>query len=249
MVNNDKSQIVSEIPHNQKRIVGVFKDRSDLEALLRNLKDSNFDMSKVSLIARNIDEVEGAKEVTEQEGNEAKEGAAAGATTGTVLGGLGGFLVGVGLLAVPGVGPILAAGAEISALASTLAGAGIGAASGGIIGALVGLGIPEEKAKIYNERVKAGNYLVMITGTPEEINRADSMMRDHHVEDFDIFDATDVNNTTERENTNENVETTNTVVLEREEIRSEQDYPRKDSRSDYYPPNVIIVDRPNHPNL
>jgi uncharacterized protein YcfJ len=189
MVRNEKLNVDPKIPANQQRAVGVFKNRHSLEDLLRSLKDSNFDMGKVSLIARNIDDVEGAQEVTEQHGNEAKEGAAAGATTGTVLGGLGGFLVGVGLLAVPGVGPILAAGAEISALASTLAGAGIGAAAGGIIGALVGLGIPEEKAKVYNARVKAGDYLVMITGSKDEINRVESMMRHHHVEDFDIFDA------------------------------------------------------------
>lgn len=178
---------------NYKRAVGVFRNRRDLEDAIRALKDSNYDMERVSLIARHIDDVKGAEEVTEHHGNEAKEGAAAGATAGTVLGGLGGFLVGVGLLAIPGVGPILAAGAEISAIASTLAGAGIGAASGGIIGALVGLGIPEENAKTYNDRVEAGDYLLMVSGTDDELRRVESMLRDRHIEDFHIYNAPDLN--------------------------------------------------------
>lgn len=176
-----------------KRAVGVFKKQEDIESALHALKGGGFDMDRVSLLARNLEDVEGAREVTEKHGNEAKEGAGIGATTGTVLGGVGGFLVGVGLLAIPGVGPILAAGAEISALASTLAGAGIGAAAGGIIGALVGLGIPEEKAKVYNERVKAGHYLLMVSGNDDEVRRAQSIMRERNVEEFEIFDAPDRN--------------------------------------------------------
>lgn len=175
-----------------KRAVGVFKKREDIEDALAALKKSAFDMDRVSLIARHIEDVEGAKEITEKHGNEAKEGAGIGATTGAVLGGIGGFLVGVGLLAIPGVGPILAAGVEINALASTLAGAGIGAASGGLVGALVGLGIPEERAKVYNERIKAGDYLLMVSGSENDLRRAQSIMRDHNVEEFGIYDAPDL---------------------------------------------------------
>lgn len=175
-----------------RRAVGVFKQREDVEAALRALKEDNYDMNRVSLIARHVEEVEGAEEVTERGGNEAQEGAGIGATTGTVLGGVGGFLVGVGLLAIPGVGPILAAGAEISALGSTLAGAGIGAATGGIVGALVGMGIPEERAKSYNERIKAGQYLLMVSGTEENLRHVESILRDRHVEEFGIYNAPDL---------------------------------------------------------
>ncbi|GAB4372153.1 MAG: CsbD family protein [Elainellaceae cyanobacterium] len=175
------------------RAIGVFKNRADVEAVIRALKDDNFDMERVSLLARNVNDVEGADEITDREGNEAREGAGIGATTGTVLGGVGGFLVGVGLLAIPGIGPVLAAGAEISAIASTLAGAGIGAAAGGIIGALVGLGIPEERAKVYEKRIKAGDYLMMVSGTEDRVRRAESIMRGHHVEDFEIYGAPDLN--------------------------------------------------------
>ncbi|MGF1500145.1 MAG: histidine kinase [Elainellaceae cyanobacterium] len=173
--------------HVTKRAVGVFKTQDAVEDLIRKLKSDNFPMERVSLLARDVKGIEGADEITETEGNEAKEGAGAGATTGTVLGGVGGFLVGVGLLAIPGVGPVLAAGTEISALASTFAGAGIGAATGGIVGALVGMGIPEERAKVYEDRIKAGNYLVMISGTDEEIEHISSIMRDRDVQDFDVY--------------------------------------------------------------
>lgn len=175
-----------------KRAVGVFKSQDDLEKALDALKKSAYDMNRVSLIARHVEDIEGAKEITEKHGNEAKEGAGIGATTGTVLGGIGGFLVGVGLLAIPGVGPILAAGVEIPALASTLAGAGIGAAAGGIIGALVGMGIPEERAKVYNERIKAGDYLLMVSGNENDLGRVQTIMREHNVDEFGIYDAPDL---------------------------------------------------------
>jgi len=177
-----------------KRAVGVFKRREDVEDALRALKSANYDMDRVSLIARHVEDVKGAEEVTENQGNEASEGAGVGATTGTVLGGITGFLIGVGVLAIPGVGPILAAGAEISALGSTLAGAGIGAATGGIIGALVGMGIPEENAKVYNERVKAGQYLLMVSGTEDDLRRVEPILRDRHVEEFGIYNAPDLVN-------------------------------------------------------
>lgn len=174
-----------------RRAVGTFKNRRDIEAALQDLKNADVDMNRVSLIARHIEEVEGAEEVGNQ-GNEAKEGAAAGATAGTVLGGIGGFLVGAGVLAIPGVGPILAAGVGISELAATLAGAGIGAATGGIVGALVGAGIPEERAREYNDRVKAGEYLLMVNCDEDDMERVESIMRNHHVEEFGIFAAPDL---------------------------------------------------------
>ena len=182
-----------EYTTNYKRAVGVFSQREDVEDALRALKDDGFNMDDVSLLARDLEGVEGADEVTEKDGNEASEGAGIGASTGTVLGGIGGFLVGAGVLAIPGVGPVLAAGVGISEIAATLAGAGIGAAAGGIIGALVGLGIPEEKAKVYEDRIKAGDYLLMVTGTEDHVERAASILRDRHIQEFEIYDAPDMN--------------------------------------------------------
>lgn len=170
-----------------KRAAGLYYSRDEAEAAVRALKDAGYDMDQVSVIAKDADNIAGT-ETTEEIGNKADEGAATGALTGGALGGITGLLVGLGTLAIPGIGPILLAGAEATAIATTLAGAGIGAAAGGLIGALIGLGIPEEKAKIYSDRVGGGSFLVMVTGTGVEIDRAATIMRQHGVEEFDIYD-------------------------------------------------------------
>ncbi len=169
-----------------KRAAGLYYSRDEAEAAVRALKDAGFDMDRVSVIAKDADKVAG-EETTEEVGNKADEGAAAGALTGGALGGITGLLVGLGALAIPGIGPILLAGAEATAIATTLAGAGIGAVTGGLVGALIGLGIPEEKAKIYSDRVAKGSFLVMVTGSAAEIARAESIMRRHGVEEFDVY--------------------------------------------------------------
>ncbi|MGP1386946.1 MAG: hypothetical protein ACTS2F_25540 [Thainema sp.] len=235
-------------PNNRsyKRAVGVFKNQSDVEHIIRRLKDDNYDMNRVSLLARNVDNIEGADEVRDEtHGNEAKEGAGIGASTGTILGGVTGFLIGVGVLAIPGVGPVLAAGAEIGALGSTLAGAGIGAATGGIVGALIGLGIPEEKAKVYENRIKAGDYLMMVSGNDDEVRRAESIMRDRNVEEFEIFEAPE--NTRPESNTYVREE----VEVDRREISANQRPVREGNVTKTYDldhdndPEVIVVDERN----
>lgn len=175
-----------------QRVMGVFKRREDLEGALQALKDAGIEKERISLLARHVEDVKGAEEISDGDGNEAKEGAGIGATTGTVLGGVGGFLIGAGILAIPGVGPVLAAGAGISEIAATLAGAGIGAASGGLVGALVGAGIPEDRAKVYNQRFEAGDYLLMIDGTPDNLRQVESILRDRHIEEMGVYDAPDL---------------------------------------------------------
>ena len=171
-----------------KRAAGLFYSRGEAEAAVRGLKDAGFDGDRISVVARDADNVEGVQ-ATEDVGNKADEGAAAGALTGGALGGITGLLVGLGALAIPGIGPIMFAGAEATAIATTLAGGAIGAATGGLVGALVGLGIPEEKAKIYNDRVAGGSFLVMVTGTEAEVKRAETIMQRCGVEEFGIYNA------------------------------------------------------------
>ncbi|MEO1374711.1 MAG: YsnF/AvaK domain-containing protein [Cyanobacteria bacterium J06635_10] len=171
-----------------KRAAGLFYSRDEAEAAVRGLKDAGFDENRISVIARDADKVEGV-ESTEEIGNKADEGATAGALTGGALGGITGLLVGLGTLAIPGVGPILLAGAEATAIATTLAGGAIGAATGGLVGALVGLGIPEERAKVYSDRVAGGSFLVMLTVTEAEVQRAEAIMRRSGVEEFGIYNA------------------------------------------------------------
>ena len=177
-----------------RRSVGLFYSRDEAEKALRALKDDGFDMNRVNVIAKNADEVtqSAGVDTAYDEGNNAAEGAGAGATSGAVLGGIGGLLIGLGTLAIPGIGPIIVAGSAASTIASTLAGAGIGAAAGGIIGGLVGLGIPEDKAKIYNDRVSGGSYMVMVNGTDDDISRAERILQDNGIEEYGVYDANDI---------------------------------------------------------
>jgi len=122
------------------------------------------------------------------------EGAGAGAVGGGVLGGVLGLLVGVGALAIPGIGPVLAAGPLAAALgtagASTLVGAGVGAATGGIVGGLVGLGIPEEDAGMYAEGVRRGGTLVTAQVTDNLADRAAQIMGRDGTVDLDTAGET-----------------------------------------------------------
>ena len=172
-----------------RRAVGVFNTRTEAEHALHELNDSGFPMNKISVIAKDNKQadIEGV-DVQDKVGNKADEGASAGALTGGVLGGATGLLVGLGALAIPGVGPIVLAGEIATAIATTVAGGAIGAAAGGLIGALVGLGIPEERAKTYNDRVSRGHYLVMVEGNEAEIARAEAVLTGRGIEDFGIYD-------------------------------------------------------------
>ncbi len=179
----------------RKRAIGVFSHRRDAEAALTELRDARFPMDRVSLVAKNAgenDRIAGV-DMSSRTGNKADEGAKAGAATGGALGGLGGLLVGLGALAIPGIGPVVLGGTLATTLATTLAGGAIGAAAGGLTGALVGLGIPEERAEVYNERVARGDYLVMIDGTEAETRQAESILRRHDIQEWGIFDAADGN--------------------------------------------------------
>lgn len=180
-----------------KRAVGIFSSRQHTENALIALRDAGFDMDNVSVIARDAehqDDIAGV-DVTDRVGSKADEGAVKGAVTGGALGGLTGLLVGLGLLAIPGIGPIMLAGAEATAIATTLAGTAIGATAGGLIGALVGLGIPEERAKVYSDRVAKGDYLVMVRGTDDEIARAESILSPRGIQDWGIYDYPSVDTT------------------------------------------------------
>ncbi len=180
-------------PHH--RAIGVFPHRRDAEGALRELRDAGFNMNQISVIGRDIDPNDnfaGLDTRDQATGNQADEGAKAGATTGAALGGLGGLLVGLGALAIPGIGPVIAGGALATALATAATGGAIGAAAGGLTGALVGLGIPDDRAHFYNDRVAAGDYLVMVDGTEDEIRRADSILSRRGIQDWHVFDAPDV---------------------------------------------------------
>lgn len=174
-----------------KRAIGTFASRLEAEHALNALSDSTFPMEKVSVIARDADRQDtvAGVEVQENLDNKSDEGAATGAVTGGVVGGGTGLLVGLGTLAIPGIGPILMAGAAATALATTLAGTAIGAAAGSLVGALVGLGIPEDRAKVYGDRMAEGGYLVMVDGTESEVASAQIILHSKGIQDFGIYDV------------------------------------------------------------
>jgi hypothetical protein len=174
-----------------RRAIGVFSYRHDAEAALGELRSAGFSMNQVSLIAK--DERLGDRKSDRHHGddNKADEGLRSGAITGGVLGTLGGLLVGLGALAIPGVGPVILAGATATTLATALTGGVIGAAAGSIVGGLVGLGIPEEQAKVYSDRFSKGHYLLMVEGTDAELDCAEAILRRRGIEDFIIYDAAD----------------------------------------------------------
>ncbi|NUU63572.1 general stress protein [Paenibacillus agri] len=138
-----------------KRIVGVFTAEHEASAAIEELKRHGFRTDDISVIARNPED---AHTILEGTGTRAPEGMASGAATGGVLGGVTGLLIGIGALAIPGIGPIIAAGP----IAATLAGAAVGAGTGGLVGGLIGLGIPEDEAESYDRYVGSGHILVMV---------------------------------------------------------------------------------------
>jgi uncharacterized protein (TIGR02271 family) len=138
---------------NRNTVVGVFDDRTDAQRAIEALKDAGFRSEDIGITMRDRQEAEALVEDT---GTQAGAGAATGAVAGGVLGGLAGWLVGIGALAIPGIGPIVAAGP----IAAALTGAAVGAAGGGLIGALTGMGVPEEEARWYESEVGRGGVLV-----------------------------------------------------------------------------------------
>jgi len=136
-------------------VFGIFPTRISLEGSIGALRRSGFRPTDISVL---LPENLGNKDIAVEKGSKSPEGAATGAASGAVLGGTLGWLVGIGMLAIPGLGPFIAAGPIMAALA----GVGAGATVGGVTGALVGFGIPEYEAKRFEGRVKNGGILLSI---------------------------------------------------------------------------------------
>ncbi|WP_410511405.1 general stress protein [Paenibacillus sp. BR2-3] len=151
-----------------KKIVGIFDTEHEATRAIEGLQRKGFRNEDISVITRDRDEL---RNISDETGTMAPEGVATGAATGGVVGGIAGLLAGIGALAIPGIGPILAAGP----IAATLTGAAVGAGAGGLVGGLVGLGIPEDEAQEYESYVDKGKILVLV----------DDNGRDRDI--FDIF--------------------------------------------------------------
>jgi hypothetical protein len=151
-------------------VFGIYSNRGDLEAAVDTLKAEGFRNTDISVL---LSENQGTKDFAHEKGTKAPEGAAAGAGTGAVVGGALGWLAGIGALAIPGLGPFIAAGP----IMGLLGGLGAGGALGGLAGGLVGMGIPEYEAKRYEGRIKEGGALLSVhCDSSEWVGRAKKLL-------------------------------------------------------------------------
>ena len=159
-------------------VFGIVKSHSQAEQIVQDLQDAGFPASEISIL---LPDNEGKHDIGHVKATKAPEGATTGAATGGVTGGVLGLLAGMGALAIPGVGPFIAAGPIMAALS----GAAVGATTGGIVGGLIGMGIPEIEAKRYEDKLKTGNYLIAIhVHDGDEKDRAKQIFRNAGAEDI-----------------------------------------------------------------
>src|ERR1700738_3083013 len=152
-------------------VFGIYKSRVQAEQTVERLLAAGFSNSDVSVL---LPDNQSTREFAHEKNTKAPEGTTTGVATGGAIGGTLGLLAGIGALAIPGVGPFIAAGPIMGALA----GLGVGGAVGGLVGALVGMGIPEYEAKRYEGRLKNGGVLLSVhCDTSEEIARAKEILK------------------------------------------------------------------------
>jgi hypothetical protein len=162
----------------KKSVFCIATSRAQAEIIVENLKNAGFSNNDISVL---FPDNETSRDFAHEKHTKAPEGIATGAGTGGVVGGALGWLAGIGALAIPGVGPFIAAGPIIAALS----GAAVGATVGGIAGGLVGLGIPELEARRYEGKIKQGNILLSVhTENSDEIKLAEQIFKNADAEDI-----------------------------------------------------------------
>jgi hypothetical protein len=159
-------------------VFGIYQNAKQAERTVDDLLAAGFSNDDISVLLPDND---GTKDFAHDKSTKAPEGTTAGVTTGGIIGGTLGLLAGIGVLAIPGVGPFIAAGPIMSALA----GLGVGGAVGGLIGALVGMGIPEYEAKRYEGHIKAGGILLSVhCDTSDKITHAKDLLKHTGAQDI-----------------------------------------------------------------
>jgi hypothetical protein len=161
-----------------KAVFCIAKTEDQATRIVDALKSSGFSNNDISAL---FPDKKGTRDFAHEQQTKAPEGAATGAGAGGLLGGTLGWLAGIGALAIPGVGPLIAAGPIIG----LLSGAAVGAATGGLTGALIGYGIPELEAKQYEGKVKGGNILLSVhTDDSEQVSRVKDIFKRENAEDI-----------------------------------------------------------------
>lgn len=168
-----------------KTVVGVFDRMEDAQSVVQELVQHGVSRGAISLVANDangtMQKTVGGDKMDKGEGEQAGSGAIAGAGVGGVVG----LLVGLGALAIPGIGPVIAAGPIAAALGSTALGAGLGAAAGGLVGPLVEAGVPRPEAEQYSESVRRGGTLVTVQTPDEMVDDTLAIMERYNVVDVD----------------------------------------------------------------
>ena len=158
-------------------VYGLYKNRSGVEEAVDALKLGGFRNTDISVL---FPENKGSKDFAHEKNTKAPEGAVAGGSSGAIVGGTLGWLAGIGLLAIPGLGPFIAAGP----IMGLLAGVGVGGTFGTIVGALIGMGMPEYEAKRYEGRIKDGGILLSVhCDSAEWVKRAESLLTETGADD------------------------------------------------------------------
>ena len=161
-----------------KAVFGIATTYAQAETIVDSLKTAGFSNNDISVL---LPDKDGTRDFAHEKNTKAPEGAATGAGTEGVVGGVLGWLAGIGSLAIPGVGPFVAAGPIMAALS----GAAVGSAVGGLTGALVGSGIPEFEAKRYEGKLKQGNILISVhSRDSKETDRAEQILKQGHAQDI-----------------------------------------------------------------
>ena len=169
---------ISHDKDEKKVVFGIYANRTSVERGVDRLKAEGFFNSDISVL---IPEIGGSEKFAHEKSTKAPEGATAGAGTGIVIGGALGWLVGIGAIAIPGVGPFIAAGPIVA----LLAGAGTGAALGGLTGGLIGMGVPEYVAIRYEGFIKEGGILLSVhTANADLIKKAKTILKETGAEDI-----------------------------------------------------------------
>lgn len=164
-------------------VIGIVHTRVEAENLVGDLKSNGFIENDISVL---LPDKEGTQDFAHDNSTKAPEGAVTGASTGGIVGGALGLAAGLGALAIPGVGPLIAAGPIMAALS----GAAVGATVGGIGGALIGMGIPEYEAKMYEGKVRDGNILLAVNCVDgDQVKRAEEL--------FKVANASDIHSVNE----------------------------------------------------
>ena len=162
----------------RKAVFGIYTSREQAENGVDTLLSAGFANSDISVL---LPDKSSTREFAHDKETKAPEGTATGATAGGVIGGTLGILAGIGALAIPGLGPFIAAGPIMAGLA----GLGAGGAIGGVVGALIGMGMPEYEAKRYEGRLRSGNILLSVhCDTSDEIDRAKDVLKNSGAEDI-----------------------------------------------------------------